>query len=495
MLLLNGDCIEQMQKLKDEGKQIDSVVTDPPYHLTSIVERYGKEGSAPAKDKDGLYQRQARGFMGKEWDGGDIAFRSDTWKLAYDLLKPGGYLLAFSASRNYHRMAVAIEDAGFEIRDQIMWIYGSGFPKSLNIGKAIDKRLGNEREVVGTRVSAFGDADGSETDDGRNLWGKESTKEVELTMGSSEYEGWGTALKPAHEPIVMARKPLEGSNIDNVLKYGTGAINIDGCRVEGEVKRPDTNPDFRDVAKKAMEQGGQDKLNFNQVTGAKRKTTNRKPRDGDNVWTDDNSGMKQEDNHFADADPRGRYPSNVMHDGSDVVKDIFPKTTSTKVSRERKAGSEFGQNSGWNKHNNRDSGLMPAYGDDGSASRYFYCPKVSKEERNRGLDSFETKKMGMSGGAQSKGEGYDKGQGIGLNRVIERKNTHPTVKPQELMKYLCRLVTPKGGVVLDPFMGSGSTGIAAKDEGFDFIGIEKEEEYFQIASARIKVSSPLMEFM
>ena len=177
MLLLNGDCIEQMQKLKDEGKQIDSVVTDPPYHLTSIVERYGKDGSAPAKDKDGLYQRQARGFMGKEWDGGDIAFRTDTWKLAYDLLKPGGYLLAFSASRNYHRMAVAIEDAGFEIRDQIMWIYGSGFPKSLNIGKAIDKKLGNKEKLLelgkGLRV---GDADGSETDDGRNLWGKERTE-------------------------------------------------------------------------------------------------------------------------------------------------------------------------------------------------------------------------------------------------------------------------------------------------------------------------------
>ena len=381
MLLLNGDCIEQMQKLKDEGKQIDSVVTDPPYHLTSIVERYGKDGSAPAKDKDGLYQRQARGFMGKEWDGGDIAFRTDTWKLAYDLLKPGGYLLAFSASRNYHRMAVAIEDAGFEIRDQIMWIYGSGFPKSLNIGKAIDKRLGNKREVVGTRVSAFGDADGSETDDGRNLWGKESTKEVELTKGNSEYEGWGTALKPAHEPIVMARKPLEGTNIDNVLKYGTGAINIDGCRIQGD------------------------------DTGGERKITNRKSRDKNNVWTDDNSGMKQEANHFADADPKGRYPANMMHDG--LQED-------------------------W--------------------ARYFYCPKTSSAER-------------------------------GSN------NTHPTVKPQELMKYLCRLVTPKGGVVLDPFMGSGSTGMAAKDEGFDFIGIEKEQEYFEIAEARIKVSSPLMEFM
>ena len=424
MLLLNGDCIEQMQKLKDEGKQIDSVVTDPPYHLTSIVERYGKEGSAPAKDKDGLYQRQARGFMGKEWDGGDIAFRSDTWKLAYDLLKPGGYLLAFSASRNYHRMAVAIEDAGFEIRDQIMWIYGSGFPKSLNIGKAIDKRLGNEREVVGTRVSAFGDADGSETDDGRNLWGKESTKEVELTMGSSEYEGWGTALKPAHEPIVMARKPLEGSNIDNVLKYGTGAINIDGCRIQSD------------------------------DTGGERKITTRKSRDENNVWTDENSGMKQEENHFADADPKGRYPANVMH-----------------------------------------GGLQEEW------ARYFYCPKTSSAERNRGLEDFTAKPMawGNQAKAELKRGNLDfkgnQGDGSKHNKVAMRLNTHPTVKPQELMKYLCRLVTPKGGVVLDPFMGSGSTGMAAKDEGFDFIGIEKEKEYFEIAEARIKVSSPLMEFM
>jgi len=396
-----------MQKLKDEGKQIDSVVTDPPYHLTSIVERYGKEGSAPAKDKDGLYQRQARGFMGKEWDGGDIAFRSDTWKHAYDLLKPGGYLLAFSASRNYHRMAVAIEDAGFEIRDQIMWIYGSGFPKSLNIGKAIDKKLGNEREVVG-EVRAGKNALGQDSG-----WNKHNNRtEIEVTKGNSEYEGWGTALKPAHEPIVMARKPLEGSNIDNVLKYGTGGINIDGCRIEG------------------------------------------------------------------DSDAKSRV---------------------------RKAGSEFGQNSGWNDHKNVDTiydpskGRYPANVMHGGLqeewARYFYCPKTSSAERNRGLDDFDTKKMGMSGGAQSKGDGYDKGQGIGLNRVIERKNTHPTVKPQELMKYLCRLVTPKGGVVLDPFMGSGSTGMAAKDEGFDFIGIEKEQEYFEIASARIKVSSPLMEFM
>ena len=194
MLLNNGDCIEVMQRLIDDGVQVDSVVTDPPYHLTSIVERFGKEGSAPAQfGTDGAYKRSSTGFMGKEWDGGDIAFRQETWELAYKLLKPGGHLLAFSASRNYHRMAVAIEDAGFEIRDQIMWIYGSGFPKSLNLG-----------------------------------------------------DGWGTALKPAHEPIVMAKKRLEGTNKQNKDKYGPGGINIDGCRIEGEVKRPDTNPDFRD---------------------------------------------------------------------------------------------------------------------------------------------------------------------------------------------------------------------------------------------------------
>ena len=330
MLLLNGDCIEEMQKLIDDGKQVDSVVTDPPYHLTSIVERYGKEGSAPAKDRDGLYQRQAKGFMGKEWDGGDIAFRKETWELAYKLLKPGGHLLAFSASRNYHRMAVAIEDAGFEIRDQIMWIYGSGFPKSLNLG-----------------------------------------------------DGWGTALKPAHEPIVMAKKRLEGTNKQNKDKYGTGGINIDECRIEGD------------------------------DTGAERKKVVRKSRSGDGVWTNENSGMKAEGTEFADADPRGRFPANVMHGGLETE---------------------------W--------------------AKYFYCPKTSKSERNNA-----------------------------------DKNTHPTVKPVELMKYLCRLVTPKGGVVLDPFMGSGSTGMAAKDEGFDFIGIEKDEEYFKICESRIVRFAPLMDFM
>ena len=376
MLLNNGDCIEVMQRLIDDGVQVDSVVTDPPYHLTSIVERFGKEGSAPAQEgTDGAFARASKGFMGKEWDGGDIAFRQETWELAYKLLKPGGHLLAFSASRNYHRMAVAIEDAGFEIRDQIMWIYGSGFPKSHNIGKAIDAiektgkstpkalretRMGDDYEPTGQKDYAKG-----------RMFSSDIENDNHEHKVNNDWKGWGTALKPAHEPIVMARKPLlEKSIAENVLKHGTGGINIDGCRVGNEER-----------THKGMSSLG--------------------------VMHDDDWKPKD-----IEVTSKGRFPANVMHSGL---------------------------NTEW--------------------ARYFYCPKVSQEERNN-ADT----------------------------------NTHPTVKPQELMKYLCRLVTPKGGTVLDPFMGSGSTGMAAKDEGFDFIGIEKEQEYFDIANARIKVTAPLMEF-
>ena len=368
----NGDCLEVMEKI--DKCSVDSVVTDPPYHLTSIVQRFGKEGSAPAQfGTDGAFVRASKGFMGKEWDGGDIAFQANTWRKCYELLKPGGHLIAFSGSRTYHRMAVAIEDAGFEIRDQCIWLYGSGFPKSHNIGN-----------------------------------------------------GWGTALKPAHEPMVLARKPLsEKSVADNVMQHGTGAINIDACRVGG------------------------------QSEDMERKKVVRKARTADGVWTDDNSGMKSEGSEFADADPRGRWPSNVMHDGSEQVQEIFPETTSTEVSRERTHKGI------WTAGELADTEqFMPAYGDQGNASRYFYCAKTSKEER----------KFGLGGEVAA--------------------NTHPTVKPVELMRYLVRLITPKEGVVLDPFMGSGSTGMAAREEDYSFIGIEKESEYYEIAKARIKNVKP-----
>ena len=407
----HGDCLEVMDKI--DKCSVDSVVTDPPYHLTSIVKRFGKEGSAPAQfGTDGAFARASKGFMGKEWDGGDIAFQVETWRKCYELLKPGGHLIAFSGSRTYHRMAVAIEDAGFEIRDQCIWLYGSGFPKSHNVGN-----------------------------------------------------GWGTALKPAHEPMVLARKPLsEKSVAQNVDKFGTGAINIDACRIEGEVKHPDTMPDFRDQGEQSKAAIGVDKLSFGQTSNAKRKQLS--------------------DSDLLD-NQTGRWPSNVMHDGSEQIQEIFPETSSTEVSRERTHKGI------WTAGELADTEqFMPAYGDQGNASRYFYCAKTSKDERNSGLHGFETKMMGMSGGAQSVGEGYDKGQDIGLNKVIARKNTHPTVKPVELMRYLVRLVTPKGGLVLDPFMGSGSTGMGAREEDFKFVGIEKEEEYYEIAKARIKNVKP-----
>ena len=444
-----------MQKLIDDGVQVDSIITDPPYHLTSIVKRYSKENSAPptSKSMGGAFVRVSKGFMGKEWDGGDIAFRPETWELALKLLKPGGYVLAFSASRNYHRMAVAIEDAGFEIRDQMMWLYGSGFPKSLNIGKGVDKKQGNDREDLGN----YKTPDGNQELSTYNNWkdGEEQERRTpKITKGNSEYEGWGTALKPAHEPIVMARKPLsEKSIVDNVLKHGVGGINIDGCRIEGEVKHPPNNPDFRDAAKQAMAKGGVDKLSFGQDRDApiKRKTTNRKSRSKDGVWTDGNSGMKAEGSQFADADPKGRFPANVMHGGLETE---------------------------W--------------------AKYFYCPKVSKAERNQGLEDFPVKKS-KGGGGTSNDTWYEddvnSASGKFGSEKAPSKTTHPTVKPQELMKYLCRMVTPKGGTVLDIFMGSGSTGMAAKDEGFDFIGIERDKEYFNIAEKRIKITAPLSEFM
>lgn len=393
--IYNGDCLEVMDTI--DKCSVDSVVTDPPYHLTSIVKRFGKEGSAPAQfGTDGAFTRTSKGFMGKEWDGGDIAFQANTWRKCYELLKPGGHLIAFSGSRTYHRMAVAIEDAGFEIRDQCIWLYGSGFPKSHNIG-----------------------------------------------------EGWGTALKPAHEPMVLARKPLsEKSVADNVMKYGTGAINIDGCRIEG------------------------------QSENTERKKVVRKARSTDGVWTDDNSGMKSEGSEYADADPRGRWPSNIMHDGSEQVQDIFPETSSTEVSRERTHKGI------WSAGELAESEqLMPAYGDQGNASRYFYCAKTSKDERNSGLHGRPQGQYSSDGREKEIENAYQRNKSVSAN-------THPTVKPVELMRYLVRLVTPKGGLVLDPFMGSGSTGMGAREEDFRFVGIEKEEEYYEIAKARIKNVKP-----
>jgi DNA modification methylase len=340
--LIHGDCIEVLRAMPDCS--VDAVVTDPPYGLS---------------------------FMGKKWDY-DVPGVM-VWAECLRVLKPGGHLLAFAGTRTQHRMAVRIEDAGFEIRDMIAWVYGSGFPKSLDVSKAIDKAAGAEREVLGVdeaKKARFGKAfDGSVSD--TQIW-PSAPRNIDITIPATpeakQWQGWGTALKPALEPITVARKPLIGTVAENVLQHGTGAINVDGCRVGTE--------EIIDFKRKE-----------NAITASGWKDVNRNP-------------YKQHS--------QGRWPANFIHDGSEEV-----------------------------------VGLC------GSAARFFYCAKASKRDRDEG-------------------------------------NNHPTVKPTDLMRYLCRLVTPPDGLVLDPFMGSGSTGKAAVLEGFRFIGIEREEEYCEIAKARIK---------
>ena len=373
-MIVNEDCIKHLKTIEDN--YFDSVVTDPPYEL---------------------------GFMGKSWDSTGIAFQPDTWKLAYQLLKPGGHLLAFSGSRTYHRMAVAIEDAGFEIRDQIMWLYGSGFPKSLNIGKALDKKQGNKRKVIGTTNQ-------QDIRSGNYVLGPQDRIDVPITKGDSEWEGWGTALKPAHEPICMARKQIsEKSVTDNVLKHGTGGINIDGCRVPTD---EDISNHSRS-AESAISKG---------------------------IFGD----SKEQETHQTQGQKLGRFPANIIHDGSDEVVDSFPSKKTTSHWPNAKItgyGKRFGEIGGNKSAKEEYKGVGPQIVEEGSAARFFYCPKANKKEKG--------------------------------------DTNHPTVKPVELMRYLVRLVTPKDGIVLDPFAGTGTTGEACILEDRNYYLIEAEESYIK----------------
>jgi len=387
---------------------VDSVVCDPPYGLS---------------------------FMGKKWDY-DVP-TVELWKEAIRVLKPGGHLLSFAGSRTYHRMAVNIEDAGFEIRDQIMWVYGSGFPKSHNIGKAVHKLQGNEMEVTGERRQR---ANSEESQIKMNA----SVSDIEIiTKGTSPYEGWGTALKPAHEPICMARKPLSESTIaQNVLKWGTGGINIDGCRVGTE--GGGTHCGNRDDKGKCL---GHNDIN---------------DKYGETI-------------HADEVATQGRFPANFIHDGSDEVVGLFPDT---------KSGMKTGKHNGFGRNGiYSPSGAVETktWGDSGSASRFFYCAKASKKDRNEGLEGFEEKQTIFADGTNF----HKNGDGTPRNKEATIKNHHPCIKPTSLMQYLVRLVTPKGGTVLDPFAGSFSTGKACVLEGFDFIGIELDKEYCAIGEARM----------
>jgi DNA modification methylase len=416
--LLAGDCLEILAALPESS--VDSVVTDPPYHLTSIVKRFGKDGSAPAQfGTDGAYARASSGFMGKQWDGGDIAFRVELWAQVLRVLRPGGHLVAFSGTRTYHRMACAIEDAGFEIRDQIGWAYGSGFPKSHDVSKGIDKAAGVEREVVGSKLGLPGYSNAAT--EPNNVYGdgfgnaagsKVSDITAPATDAAKQWQGWGTALKPAWEPICLARKPLIGTVAANVLEHGVGALNIDGCRVETDEVKP------KDAIRAAYSDFG----TFEERGGSARSS---------------GSGA----NHNL-----GRWPANLIHDGSEDVIAAFP------MSGPPCGSAKKGDSQGWIAGSPAaQAGSNAAYvGDTGSAARFFYTAKADAEDR-----------LGSK---------------------------HPTVKPLDLMQWLVRLVTPKGGMVLDPFAGTGTTGEAAWREGCRAILIEREAEYQADIARRMELA-------
>lgn len=402
--LYHGDSEKIAPTLKEK---IHSIITDPPYEI---------------------------GFMGKSWDKSGIAFQEHFWKKMYDLLEPGGYLLAFGSTRTYHRMACAIEDAGFEIRDSIHWTYGSGFPKSLNVSKAIDAHFGLEREIVSEGKAVKRMIPGADQDK-NGSWIKDNgrvfipTETAPASEEAKQWEGWGTALKPSHEPILVARKPLaEKTVVKNVLKYGTGAINIDACRIEFV----DDN-DFES----AKWGRGTDILGGNYV-GAKH-----------------TSGKTD-----IEANQKGRFPSNTIHDGSEAVLACFPHTKSGNPSGVRNVDNKiYGSATG------RIGSEITGFGDEGSAARFFKACAFDEEDYATIL-------------YYAKASQSDRGN----------TNDHPTVKPKALMRYLVKMFTPPGGTVMDCFAGSGTTLAACALEGFKGIGIElgQDNQNIEIIKHRVK---------
>ena len=407
--VMNADCLDALRNMPDCS--VDAIVTDPPYGLSqhSSADIQKALTSWLAGDE---YKHGKAGFMGKSWD--SFVPSPSVWRECFRVLKHGGHILCFAGSRTQDLMSIALRIAGFECRDTVMWVYGSGFPKSLDVSKAIDKAAGAERDVVGTAKGA-----GAKDPTFRKMQDEASAYNLQrnefitapATDAARQWQGWGTALKPAYEPVLLFRKPLSGTVADNVLKHGTGAINVDGCRVGTESTR------------RAVAEG--------------------------KGWTIDTSRHVTTAGVYGSYS--GRWPANLIHDGSEEVVQLF-----------------------------------------GDATRFFYCAKASRRDRDEGLDGFDVKSpsdktgrkagtIGLVGDTGNKGQTANPfANGGGVSR-----NAHPTVKPTDLMRYLCRLVTPPNGVVLDPFMGSGSTGKAAMLEGFRFIGIEQSPEYFAIACARI----------
>jgi DNA modification methylase len=424
--VFHGSNLDVLPFMADNS--VDSIVCDPPYEL---------------------------GFMGKKWDSSGIAYSVELWAECLRVLKPGGHLLAFGSSRTWHRIAVAIEDSGFQVRDSIAWLYGSGFPKSLDISKAIDKAAGAEREVIATNKRHIGSTNWQAEDGGR--WDPRQAddkgyKSFDITTSATaeaqQWEGWGTALKPAFEPIVVARKPLIGTVAENVLAWGVGGLNIDASRIGTE----------------SVGWAGAGSSGETATAGA-------------------SQGGEQGGYNYGDGEPRpvqGRWPANIILDEYTAGLLDEQSGISTSLSHNRPHSTKWGF--GVNADNAKDYDYNTGgggYGDTGGASRFFYVAKASKRDRNEGLDELPA--------VQSSKFAQDKWSKENMNfDTAPRQNFHPTVKPTDLMRYLIKLVTPAGGIVLDPFTGSGSTGKAALLDGYRFIGIELTEDYLPIIEGRLR---------
>lgn len=565
MKLLQGNNIELLKQLP--GNSVDAVVTDPPYGL-------GKEPDALAMLRDwletGHHDVKGKGFMGKEWDA--FVPQPQQWREIYRVLKPGGHVLAFAGTRTQDLMALGLRLAGFEIRDLVAWVYGSGFPKSLDVSKAIDKAAGAEREVVGP--GRWNHVKGSNAEQSECLIrpGGKHSETAPATDAARQWQGWGTALKPALEPITLARKPLEGTVAENVLKWHTGAVNVDRCRIstltgqrpssmlatweseknlcnlcanlaaspakpvtpatkgifagnpaapttseKGENDRADTGKAnigccvglcqegqaTGQTAGSSLSIGVSGKMPTDQSQKATKSTTSTAMGSTTGLKTCNACGRLTTDQDTNESTPAlknvtlntpaeqgsaalGRWPSNFIHDGSEEVTELFPESKG-QLAPSRSDGAPMG-NAIYGAMKHGTTSVKPR-GDTGSAARFFKCcpsdsepsrfayvPKASKKDRDEGLEGFA--KVTTSDGREVAADNaYQRGK-------TERHNFHPTIKPTDLMRYLCRLITPPGGVVLDPWMGSGSTGKAAKLEGFDFIGMEMDKGYFDIACAR-----------
>lgn len=418
----------------------DGCVTDPPYHLASIVSRLGNPDAAPIQSgATGVYARGSAGFMGQKWDGGDVAFQVETWRRVFAVLRPGAHLIAFSATRSYHRMVCAIEDAGFEIRDMVPWLYGTGFPKSHDVAIQFEKELCDEVTAPNKGTVWIYRSDGALM----------ATRPPFRSAHAQECSGWGTALKPAIEPVVLARKPIIGSVAENMRLFGTGGINIDGCRIP--------------IGDEVFDGGGQSR---NGVKPGTHHEGYRRP------WMNDPEAVAAHQERLQDsiehARELGRWPANIAHDGSDEVIAAFPQSDGARAPVKPTSGRKTQNVLGSFKAN---SDSTPR-GDSGSAARFFYSAKATEGER-----IFECRECG----AHTIGRpdcGHDP----------EKFRTHPTVKPIDLMRWYVRMIMPAGGLVLDPFAGTGTTAAAARAEGMDTLLIEQDADHVRDCCVRLGIS-------